>query len=73
MRELGLVIGLLWHPLAALQRLRERAPFGVAVLVAWLATFLYAIAAAVLSSYAQSGRLFALPVIRTPEYWLSNL
>ncbi len=73
MRELGLVIGLLWHPLAALKGLRDRAPFGVAVLAAWLATVLYAIAAAVLGSYAQSGRLFTLPVMRTPQFWLSNI
>lgn len=72
MRDLGLVIGLLWHPLAALKGLRDRAPFGVAVLVAWLATFLYALAAAVLGSYAQSGRLFSLPVIRTSQFWVEN-
>ena len=73
MRVLGLVIGLLWHPVAALKGLRDRAPFGVAVLVAWLATFLYAIAAVVLGSYAQSGRLFSLPLVRTPQFWLGNM
>jgi tetratricopeptide (TPR) repeat protein len=72
MHELGLVIGLLWHPLAALKGLRDRAPFGVVALVAWLTTFLYAVAAAMLGSYAQGGQPFALPVMRTPQFWLGN-
>lgn len=73
MRDLTLVTGLLWQPLTALKGLRDRAPFGLAALGAWLATFLYALAAAVLESYAQSGRLFELPGTRTPQFWLGNL
>jgi tetratricopeptide (TPR) repeat protein len=73
MRDLTLVTGLLWQPLTALKGLRDRAPFGLAALGAWLATFLYALAAAVLESYAQSGRLFELPGTRAPQFWIGNV
>lgn len=72
MPELSLVTGLLWQPLTALKGLRDRAPFGMAAAGAWLAAFLYALAAGVLETYAQSGRLFSLPLSRTPGFWLGN-
>jgi tetratricopeptide (TPR) repeat protein len=53
--NLRLLFGLLWQPMTALRRLRERSPVAFAVGAAWLMTFLYAIIAKSLSEYAQEG------------------
>jgi Flp pilus assembly protein TadD len=55
--NLSLLIGLLWRPMTAVQRLRDRAPVAFAVSVAWLMTFLYWVVAPPLTLYAQGGRL----------------
>src|SRR5262249_60542991 len=54
--NLRLLFGLLWRPMTAVQRLRDRAPVAFAVFAAWLTTFLYWIVVVKLSSYAQGGR-----------------
>lgn len=54
--NLRLVFGLLWQPIAAIQRLRDRAPVVFAGFAAWLTTFFYLVIASVLFSYAQQGR-----------------
>jgi tetratricopeptide (TPR) repeat protein len=72
MSDLSLVTGLIWQPLTALRGLRDRAPFGLAAAVAWLATFLYALAAAVSATYAQSGRVFGAPATRMPLFWVGT-
>jgi tetratricopeptide (TPR) repeat protein len=54
--NLRLLFGLLWRPMNAMQRLRDRAPVGFAVFAAWLMAFLYWGGALVLSGYAQGGR-----------------
>ncbi len=54
--NLRLVFGLLWQPIAAIQRLRDRAPVMFAGFAAWLTTFFYLVIASVLFSYAQQGR-----------------
>ncbi|MGH9755098.1 MAG: tetratricopeptide repeat protein [Blastocatellia bacterium] len=54
--NLRLLIGLLWRPMTATQRLRDRAPVAFAVCVAWMTVFLYWVVAAVLTSYAHGGR-----------------
>ena len=53
--NLSLLFGLLWQPMTALRRLRERSPVAFAVGAAGLMTFLYAIIAKSLSEYAQEG------------------
>src|SRR5262245_2482127 len=55
--NLRLLFGLLWQPITAMQRLRERSAVAFAVSVAWLMTFLYRGASSVLVDYAQDGRL----------------
>src|SRR5262244_1290322 len=55
--NLRLLFGLLWQPITATQRLRERAPVAFAVSAAWLMTFLYLVVAAQLFDHAQGGRL----------------
>jgi tetratricopeptide (TPR) repeat protein len=72
MGDLSLVTGLLWQPLTALRGLRDRAPFGLAAAAAWLATFLYALAAAISETYAQGGRPFNTPQTRTPLFWVGS-
>jgi tetratricopeptide (TPR) repeat protein len=52
--NLSLLFGLLWRPMTAVQRLRDRAPVAFSVFAAWLMTFLYGVVAAI--SYAQGGR-----------------
>jgi tetratricopeptide (TPR) repeat protein len=52
--NLRLLFGLLWRPITAIKRLRERAPVAFAVAVAWLMTLLYAMTAAPLFEYAES-------------------
>jgi len=54
--NLRLLLGLLWRPMAAVQRLRERAPVAFAVFAAWLMTSLYLAVVVNLSGYAQGGR-----------------
>jgi tetratricopeptide (TPR) repeat protein len=54
--NLRLLFGLLWRPMTAVQRLRDRAPVAFAVFAAWLTTFLYGLVASALFSYAQGGR-----------------
>jgi tetratricopeptide (TPR) repeat protein len=54
--NLSLLFGLLWRPMTAVQRLRDRAPVAFAVSAAWLMTFLYWAVAPPLTSYAQGGR-----------------
>jgi tetratricopeptide (TPR) repeat protein len=51
----SLLFGLMWQPMTALRRLRERSPVAFAVGAAGLMTFLYAIIAKSLSEYAQEG------------------
>ncbi|HKQ76202.1 MAG TPA: tetratricopeptide repeat protein [Blastocatellia bacterium] len=51
--NLRLLFGLLWQPISATQRLRERAPVGFAVFAAGLATMLYATTASMLIEYMQ--------------------
>jgi tetratricopeptide (TPR) repeat protein len=55
--NLRLLFGLLWQPISATQRLRERAPVAFAVFAAWVMTFLYLVVSAPLLDYAQGGRL----------------
>jgi tetratricopeptide (TPR) repeat protein len=55
--NLSLLFGLLWRPMTAVQRLRDRAPVAFAVSAAWLMTFLYWVVAPPLTDYAQGGRL----------------
>jgi hypothetical protein len=55
--NLSLLFGLLWRPMTAVQRLRDRAPVAFAVSAAWLTTFLYWVVAPPLTVYAQGGRL----------------
>jgi len=54
--NLRLLFGLLWQPITAIQRLRERSPVAFAVSLAWLMAFLYRSASSVLVDYAQEGR-----------------
>ncbi|MGE0127148.1 MAG: tetratricopeptide repeat protein [Blastocatellales bacterium] len=54
--NLRLLFGLLWQPITAVKRLRERSPAAFAVAVAWLMTFLYRVIASALVDYAQEGR-----------------
>src|SRR5215510_3591166 len=54
--NLSLLFGLLWRPMTAVQRLRDRAPVAFSVFAAWLMTFLYWTVAPVLTGYAQGGR-----------------
>jgi tetratricopeptide (TPR) repeat protein len=54
-RNLRLLFELLWQPLTAIRRLRDRAPVGFAVTIAWLMTSVYSMVAAVLLNYAQGG------------------
>jgi len=54
--NLRLLFGLLWQPITAIQRLRERSPVAFAVSLGWLMAFLYRIASSVLVDYAQEGR-----------------
>src|SRR5580765_235310 len=37
-----LLIELIWHPISAMERLRNRAPVVVSILAAWIATIAYA-------------------------------
>lgn len=53
--NLRLLFELLWQPLAAIRRLRDRAPVGFAVSISWLMTMVYSLIAAVLIDYVQSG------------------
>jgi tetratricopeptide (TPR) repeat protein len=53
--NLRLLVGLLWQPLTALRQLRDRAPVGFAVVVAWLAAILYALVGSLVVAYAQGG------------------
>src|SRR5919106_1690113 len=55
--NLSLLFGLLWRPMTAVQRLRDRAPVAFAVSAAWLMTLLYWAVAPPLTSFAQGGRL----------------
>src|SRR5215813_13591610 len=54
--NISLLFGLLWRPMTAVQRLRDRAPVAFAVFAAWLMTFLYFSVVITLSGYAQGGR-----------------
>jgi cytochrome c-type biogenesis protein CcmH/NrfG len=54
--NLSLLFGLLWRPMTAVQRLRDRAPVAFSVFAAWLMTFLYWTVAPALTGYAQGGR-----------------
>ncbi|MGH9769424.1 MAG: tetratricopeptide repeat protein [Blastocatellia bacterium] len=51
--NLRLLFGLLWQPITAIQRLRERSPVAFAVVAAWLATLFYMIITSTLAGYAQ--------------------
>jgi tetratricopeptide (TPR) repeat protein len=53
--NLRLLFGLLWQPITAAQRLRERAPVGFAVVSALLMMLLYVMAGSMLTQYAQDG------------------
>ena len=53
--NLRLLFGLLWQPITAAQRLRERAPVGFAVASALLMMLLYVMAGSMLTQYAQDG------------------
>ena len=55
--NLRLLFGLLWQPISATQRLRERAPVWFAVFAAGLMVFLYRVVASALVEYAQGGQL----------------
>ena len=54
--NLSLLFGLLWRPMTAIQRARDRAPVAFAVFAAWLMVFLYWGVAEALNSYAPGGR-----------------
>jgi tetratricopeptide (TPR) repeat protein len=51
----SLLLGLLWRPMTAVQRLRDRAPVAFSVFAAWLITFLYFVVVVKLAGYAQGG------------------
>ncbi len=53
--NLSLLFGLLWRPMTAIQRARDRAPVAFAVFAAWLMVFLYWGVAVALNSYAPGG------------------
>ncbi len=53
--NLRLLFGLLWQPLTAMRKLRDRAPVGFALGVAWLTMLIYALIAPTLIEYAQGG------------------
>ncbi len=53
--NLRLLFELLWQPMAAIKRLRERAPVAFAVGAAWLMIWFYSIIAFILVEYAQGG------------------
>jgi tetratricopeptide (TPR) repeat protein len=46
---------MLWRPMTAAQRLRDRAPVAFSVFAAWLMAFLYLVVVINLSNYAQGG------------------
>jgi tetratricopeptide (TPR) repeat protein len=54
--NLSLLFGLLWRPMTAVQRLRDRAPVAFSVFAAWLMTFLYWVVLFPLINIAQGGR-----------------
>ncbi len=54
--NLRLLFGLLWQPMSAIQRLRERAPVAFSVFAAGLMAFLYLVVSAPLLDYGQGGR-----------------
>jgi tetratricopeptide (TPR) repeat protein len=54
--NLSLLFGLLWRPMTAVQRLRDRAPVAFSVFAAWLMTFLYWVVLFPLINVAQGGR-----------------
>jgi ABC-type spermidine/putrescine transport system permease subunit I len=53
--NLRLLFGLLWQPITAAQRLRDRAPVGFAVTAAFLMMLLYVMAGSTLIEFAQDG------------------
>jgi tetratricopeptide (TPR) repeat protein len=53
--NLRLLFELLWQPLIAVKKLRDRAPVAFAVSIAWLMSVLYVLIAAPLVDYAQEG------------------
>lgn len=55
--NLRLLLELLWQPLTAIRRLRDRAPVAFAAAAAWLATTLYLLVVLRLFLYAQDGGL----------------
>src|SRR5262245_13322115 len=54
--NISLLFGLLWRPMTAVQRLRDRAPVAFSVFAAWMMTLLYWAVAPLLTDYAQGGR-----------------
>src|SRR5262245_44110909 len=82
--NLRLLIGILWQPLTAIRKLRDRAPVAFSVGVAWVMSMLYGIIGAVMLDYAQSGRMSALEAASNLEelysstrsiiqlFWMSN-
>jgi tetratricopeptide (TPR) repeat protein len=54
--NLRLLFGLLWQPISATQRLRERAPVAFAVFAAGFIAFLYSVVSSALVEYAQGGQ-----------------
>jgi tetratricopeptide (TPR) repeat protein len=53
--NLSLLLGMLWRPMTAAKRLRDRAPVAFSVFSAWLMVFLYLVVVINLSNYAQGG------------------
>jgi tetratricopeptide (TPR) repeat protein len=54
--NLRLLFGLLWQPITATQRLRERAPVAFAVFAAGFMAFLYGVVSSAMVDYAQGAR-----------------
>lgn len=55
--NLSLLLGMLWRPMTAAQRLRDRAPVAFSVFAAWVMASLYFVVIENLAGYAQGGRL----------------
>jgi lipoprotein NlpI len=68
--RIKLLFELLWQPMTAIRRLRERTPVAFAVVIAWLTTLFYAIIASVMFNYAQEGGEIGLNGIGEAGSWI---
>ncbi|MBO0860981.1 MAG: tetratricopeptide repeat protein [Chloracidobacterium sp.] len=68
----SLLLGLLWRPMTAIPRLRDRAPVAFAVFTAWLMTCVYFSVVITLNGYAQGGRWSDDAFVDSSVQWLSE-